>query len=102
MAKYGLLALVLAFVGIVASAGYSSQDAEAGAPCKHTKFETKLVGDACAKGGQGEAKKVMKKFVKKAKKQDASVECKTCHTKLAPNYDLKPDALQKFKALGGK
>jgi hypothetical protein len=61
-----------------------------------------MVGDACKKGGQAEAKKAMKAFLKKAKKQEAKLDCKSCHTKLAPKYELKPDGLDHFKRLGGK
>jgi hypothetical protein len=95
--------MALTIAGMIAGVTLSStNDAVAGAACKRTTFETKLVGDACKKGGQAEAKKVMKKWLKGAKKKEAGLECKSCHTKLAPKYDLKPDGLQKFKDLGGK
>lgn len=101
MAKIGLFALVLGFVGVLAGTTLS-ETADAAKACKRTKFETKLVEDACKKGGQSEAKKVMKAWVKDAKKKQSNLECKTCHSKLAPAYDLKPDGLEKFKDLGGK
>lgn len=102
MAKLGLLALVLTFAGVITATTFSSTDAIAGKACARTTFETSLVADACKKGGQAEAKKVMKKWMKTAKKKDASVDCKTCHTKLAPSYPLKDDGLQRYKDLGGK
>ena len=67
-----------------------------------TKFDTSLVKKACAKGGQKAAKDAMKKFLKTAKTKQADITCNTCHTKLAPNYELKADGLQRFKTLGGK
>ena len=102
MAKLGLFALVLGFAGIIAGATLAPADAVAGAACKRTTFETKLVGDACKKGGQAEAKKAMKGWLKTAKKKEAKLDCKSCHTKLAPKYELKPDGLEHFKKLGGK
>lgn len=71
-------------------------------PCKRTKFETKLVADACAAGGTAKAKDEMKKWVKGAKSKQAGLECATCHSKMAPTYDLKPDGLATFTKLGGK
>jgi hypothetical protein len=100
MAKYVMG--VLAVLGVVVIAFAMSPTAEAGKNCKRTSFETELVGDACKKGGQKAAKKAMKKFLKTAKKQDSSLTCKSCHGKLAPDYALKDDALQRFKDLGGK
>ena len=102
MAKFGLIALVLGFTGIIASVSLAPQVADAAKACHRTTFETTLVGDACKKGGQAEAKKVMKKFLKTAKKQEATIDCKSCHEKLAPNYELKADGLEHYKKLGGK
>ena len=74
----------------------------AGAPCKRTTFETKLVKDACAAGGMAAAKDMMKKFVKEAKAKQPGLECATCHSKLAPSYELTPDGLAAYKKLGGR
>lgn len=71
-------------------------------PCKHTDPKTKLVKDACAAGGQAAAKEAMKKWTKAAKAQKPSLDCKTCHAKLAPGYELKADGLKLFNELGGK
>ena len=98
MARFGLLSLAIAFVGIL---GATSLSSAADAPCKRTTFETKLVKDACAKGGQKAAKDAMKTFVKEGKKKKSDLECKTCHQSLGPDYKLKPDGLKEFKALGG-
>ena len=66
-------------------------------PCVSTNFKHAKVKKACASGGQSAAKKLMKAAVKKAKASGKKMDCKTCHTKLAPDFPLKPDALQKFK-----
>ena len=47
-----------------------------------------MVKEACAKGGQKAAKDAMKAFMKEKKIKS----CNQCHSKLAPTYDLKPDA----------
>lgn len=82
--------------------GVSLHVARAGEPCSRTKFDTKLVADACAAGGMATAKDVMKKWVKENKSKQAGLECASCHSKMAPTYDLKPDGLATFKKLGGK
>jgi hypothetical protein len=102
MSRFALVGFALSFVGMIAGVTLSTNDAAAGAACHRTTFETKLVGDACTTGGQAAAKKAMKKFLKKAKKKEAGLECKSCHEKLAPTYDLKTDGLEHFKHLGGK
>ena len=78
------------------------QSAHGSQPCKRTKFETKLVADACAAGGMTRAKDAMKKWVKDAKSKQAGLDCGTCHAKMAPTYDLKPDGLATYQQLGGK
>jgi hypothetical protein len=102
MARLGLIAVALGFAGTIAAVSLAPQEAVAAKACARTKFDTKLVADACKKGGQAEAKKEMKKFLKTAKKKEATIDCKSCHTKLAPKYELKDDALEHFKKLGGK
>ena len=101
MSKLGFVATVTSIIGALAFATFSSpanaDDAAAG-PCVRTEFKTELVKQACTKGGQKEAKEVMKKFMKDNKIKS----CNECHTKLAPNYENKPDALEKFQKLGGK
>ena len=99
MARFGLLTLAIAFAGIIGATSLSS--AGDAPPCKRTTFETKLVKDACAAGGQKAAKDAMKNFLKDAKKKKASLDCKSCHKSLAPNYELKPDGLKTFKEVGG-
>lgn len=73
------------------------RDSWAGAACHRTEFKTELIKQACATGGQDAAKAAMKKFVKDKKVKT----CNVCHAKLAPAYPLKPDALQRFRDLGG-
>lgn len=67
-------------------------------PCVTKNFKTKMYKDACARGGQAAAKAAGKRFMKQAKVKS----CNQCHSKLAPNYERKADALRRFKALGGK
>lgn len=97
MAKLGLFATITAIVGALTFATMSSTEA-GDPPCKTKKFKTELVKQACAKGGQKAAKQAMKKWNKQKKIKS----CNQCHKKLAPNYDLKKDALEQFKKLGGK
>src|SRR5687767_11910073 len=98
MAKLGLFSLIAAFVGTLAIVGATSDDASAAKPCARKKFESKLVKDACQKGGQAEAKKMMKAYLKEAKKKNADLGCATCHSKVGGDYPLKPDGLKKYKA----
>jgi len=100
--KLGLLAMVLGIGGVIGVASFSNEAAAGGGDCHRTTFKTDLVKNACKKGGQKEAKAAMKHFLKEAKKKDATLDCKTCHKKLSPDYPLKPDALKKFHELGGK
>lgn len=95
-------AMILAAGLMVVGAGMAMADAPAAAPCKATKFETKLAEEACKKGGQEEAKKAFKAWVAEAKKTDATIACKSCHENLAPEFKLTKDGLEKFKKLGGK
>lgn len=71
---------------------------DAARPCHRTEFKTELVRNACARGGQAAAKEAMKRFVKEKKVKT----CNHCHIRLAPTYELKPEALARFKELGGK
>ena len=99
MSKLGLFATLTSIIGALAFAtvGASTADAD-GTACLHTDFKTELVKQACTKGGQKEAKDVMKAFMKEKKIKS----CNQCHSKLAPKYELKPDALEQFQKLGGK
>lgn len=98
MAKFGIFASITAILVSLGVATLSSTDARANTPCVTKEFKTEMAKEACAKGGQAEAKAVMKKFMKDAKIKS----CNACHTKLAPNYELKKDALEQFKKAGGK
>lgn len=96
------LGLALVFAGFGFSPGVNQAQAWWGKECARKEFKTELVADACKKGGQSEAKKVMKKFLKAAKKKDSGLTCKSCHTKLSPSFDLEKDGLATYKKLGGK
>jgi NAD-dependent SIR2 family protein deacetylase len=98
MSKLGLFATITSIFGALAFATLSSPaDADVTA-CVHTEFKTELVKQACTKGGQKEAKDAMKAFMKEKKIKS----CNQCHAKLAPKYELKPDALDQFTKAGGK
>ena len=99
---------VLGFATASASSALTSQPADSIAPvlneeappCKRTTFKTALVKAACAKGGQKAASKALKAFVKKAKKATGEkITCKTCHTKMKPDYPLKADAMATYNRL---
>ena len=99
MSKLGLFATITSIVGALVFATFSaSAEPAAAASCVHTEFKTELVKQACEKGGQKAAKDEMQAFMK-AKKIKS---CNQCYTKLAPKYELKADALEQFKKLGGK
>jgi hypothetical protein len=100
MSKLGLFAALTSIIGALTFATFSSSAHadDAASPCFRTDFKTELVKQACAKGGQKEAKEVMKKFIKDNKIKS----CNQCHVKLAPKYELKDDALTQFQKLGGK
>lgn len=100
MSKLGFFASIAT---IIAALGIASLTASAGddgkvAPCVHKDFKTELVKQACEKGGQPAAKSAMKAF----NKEKHINSCNKCHSKLAPNYELKTDGLEQFKKLGGK
>ncbi len=96
MAKLGILASVAMMIGALSFATVRSADAD-GDGCKHKEQKTEMMKEACQKG-QGAAKDAMKAFMKKA----GIKSCNACHSKLAPSYDLKPDAYDQFKKAGGK
>jgi cytochrome c553 len=100
MSKLGLIASVLSIAGALTFAAFNASAAADAAPtpCVHTDFKTELVKQACAKGGQPEAKTAMKAFMKEKKIKS----CNQCHEKLAPKYELKKDGLEQFQKIGGK
>ena len=98
MSKLGLFATLTSIASALVFATFSASAEPAPTACVHTEFKTELVKAACAKGGQKEAKDVMKAFMKDHKIKS----CNQCHAKLAPNYELKADGLEQFGKLGGK
>ncbi len=89
---------LLAIAAVAVMIGAPSLATADAKPCRTTKFRSELVRDACAKGGQKAAQEAMKRFMKPIR----FGRCTDCHSKLVPSYDLKPVALDKFKAAGGK
>ena len=101
MKKIALLGLTFASAAVFSLS--APHEASAGDPCVRKEFKTKLIAEACKKGGQAEAKKVMKKQLSKLKaKSDKVKTCKSCHTSLAPKYELTADGLELYKQAGGK
>jgi len=101
MSKLGIFASIAAIVGALGLSSFTASAApEDGkpSPCVHKDFKTDLVKQACEKGGQPAAKDAMKAF----NKEKGINSCNKCHTKLAPAYELKTDAFDQFKKLGGK
>jgi len=79
-------AITLVFCGLLAGGLLSqtalAEDPAAPTPCAAKSFKIGKVEAACKKGGQAEAKKMMKAAVKKAKAAGESMTCKTCHSSL--------------------
>jgi hypothetical protein len=100
MAKLGFVSIIAAFVATLAIVGFTAQEASAGKPCVRKKFETTFLTEACKKGGQDEAKKQMKAFMKEAKKKKTDLTCASCHKKVGGDYPLKPDGTKLAKELG--
>ena len=97
MSKLGIFASIAAVVVALTLASFTAS-ADGNAPCVRKEFKTDLVKQACTAGGQPAAKDAMKKW----NKEHNITSCNKCHAKLAPNYELKPDALTQYKQLGGK
>ncbi len=95
MTRLAVFGSIVAIVGALTFATMSSS--QAGDPCARKDFKTTLLKNACQQGGQKAAKDAMKAFMKDKKIKD----CKQCHTKLAPSYELKADGLEQFKKAGG-
>lgn len=72
----------------VAGVSLSSAQAEGGKPCVNPNSEFAAVKAACAKGGQDEAKKMMKSIVDKQKAAGNEIKCNGCHENLK-DYKLK-------------
>ena len=78
---------------------------QAGPPCRTINFRTKGYKEACAEGGQKQAKEFAKAYLKEIKKSPLGkrvVNCNSCHSALAPNYTLKDSALNQYFASGNK
>ena len=98
MAKLGLLLSLSLIIGGVTFGSMSAPKADTPAACVTKEFKTKMVKEACAKGGQKAAKEAMKAWNKEKKIKS----CNQCHSKLAPNYELKKDGVEQFAKLGGE
>jgi hypothetical protein len=100
MSKLGFFS-ILSIVAVFALANvWASADAapQGATPCLRTDFQTELIKQACARGGEAEAKSAMKAFMEEVKIKS----CNQCHASLAPKYSLKASGLQQFQRAGGK
>ena len=94
-----LALVILAGASLAVFSMSAPQEADAGKACARTEFKTELIKNACKKGGQSEAKKAMRTFMKKAKKATKEkITCSSCHTKSSGDYPLKKDGLKRYKA----
>jgi cytochrome c5 len=91
---------VLAMTVAVGLALFSS-GAWAGTACRASSFQTEMMAQACASGGQKAAAAAMKTFMKRVGKRRPDLTCNSCHTRLAPDYPLTADGLRLFRELGG-
>jgi hypothetical protein len=98
--------MLIAALALASAIASPAAGRAAGPPCVTTDFKTEMVRLACQKGGQDEAQKQMKAFVAKyapKKTKGAPIfTCNACHTTLAPKFERKPDAVEFYKALGGR
>lgn len=104
MVRLGIFASVLTVAAALSFTQLSPTSALAAGECKHPELKTKMVKEACAKGGQKAAKDAMKAFLKDAKaKLPAKITgCPSCHTKVGGDFPLKPNGLALFKEAGGE
>lgn len=92
-----LAGFLLCAAGVI-TLGLPVRQTLADSPCVTTNFTTEMYKAACARGGQKAARDAAKAWNKEKKIRS----CNQCHSKLAPRYERKPDALAQFKRLGGK
>src|SRR5262245_23255067 len=97
-----LTCALVAIVGLWTWGWVRTPQSDAADACSRKSFQTKLVEEACKKGGQAEAKKVMKVFLKKIQEKKDGFTCLDCHKAVEGAYELKPDALKLFKEYGGQ
>jgi hypothetical protein len=80
----------------VAGLSLSSASADGPKPCINANSEFAAVKAACAKGGQDEAKKMMKALVDKQKAAGNDIKCAGCHENLK-DYKLKSNGKADLK-----
>jgi hypothetical protein len=91
------LALVLSSV-FTAGLVVSSASADGPKPCLKANYEIAQVKAACDKGGQDEAKKMMKALTDKAKAAGKEIKCNSCHENLK-DYKLTPNGMADLKKM---
>ena len=80
----------------VAGLSLSSASADGPKPCINANSEFAAVKAACAKGGQDEAKKMMKSIVDKQKAAGNEIKCNGCHENLK-DYKIKANGKADLK-----
>ncbi len=68
------------------------------APCRAGSFSTSTVRGACARGGQPEARSLMRAFVARGKAKGLEFKCSSCHTDQS-SYGLTGNALSDLRQL---
>src|SRR5262245_7960523 len=103
MVRLGIFATFLTIAAAIGVAQVTPTSALAAGECVRKEFKTKMVKEACAKGGQKAAKDAMKAFLKVAKTKNAKITgCPTCHKKVGGDFPLTDNALTLFKDAGGE
>lgn len=91
-------ALLAAFLFVSFAGSRAGADEGKDGKCTIAVKGDSATAKACAKGGRGEAKKMMKEMVKRAKAAGQKFTCDGCHKDL-DNYELTKNAVEDFKKL---
>jgi hypothetical protein len=98
MIRSAALAAVTAILFVSSASGMARADEGKEGKCTIAVKGDSPTAKACAKGGRGEAKKIMKDMVKQAKNNGQKFTCDGCHKDL-DNYELTKNATEDFKKL---
>jgi hypothetical protein len=98
MSRIGAASVIAAFLFVSTAIGLAQADEGKDGKCTIAVKGDSPTAKACAKGGRGEAKKMMKEMVKQAKAAGQKFTCDGCHKDL-DNYELTKNATEDFKKL---
>jgi hypothetical protein len=98
MSAASLATFLAAFLFVSFAGGRAGADEGKDGKCTIAVKGDSSTAKACAKGGRGEAKKMMKEMVKRAKAAGQKFTCDGCHKDL-DNYELTKNAVEDFKKL---